>query len=78
VPISVTRERLAERIRHARGHAMSSLDRHTDYGSTPFTEAGIGRDPFAVFADWLRAAEEAEVGAVLRVSAVAGILGELW
>jgi len=40
---------------------MSSLDRHTDYGSTPFTEAGIGRDPFAVFADWLRAAEEAEV-----------------
>ncbi|HEY8914722.1 pyridoxamine 5'-phosphate oxidase [Lacisediminihabitans sp.] len=40
---------------------MSSLDRHTDYGSNPLTEADIGRDPIAAFGDWLRAAEEAEV-----------------
>jgi pyridoxamine 5'-phosphate oxidase len=40
---------------------MSSLERHTDYGSTPLTETDIGSDPIAVFGEWLQAAEEAEV-----------------
>ncbi|TXN30345.1 pyridoxamine 5'-phosphate oxidase [Lacisediminihabitans profunda] len=40
---------------------MSSLERHTDYGSTPLTEADLGSDPIAVFGDWLLAAEKAEV-----------------
>ncbi|WP_394768217.1 pyridoxamine 5'-phosphate oxidase [Lacisediminihabitans sp.] len=40
---------------------MSSLERHTDYGSTPLSAADLGSDPIAVFGDWLRAAEEAEI-----------------
>lgn len=53
---------------------MSSLDRHTDYGPNALTEEGIGSDPIAVFGEWLRAAEDAEVYEpnAMIVSTVAG------
>lgn len=38
-----------------------SLARHTDYGQTPLTEAGIDRDPIAQFSRWLSEAELAGV-----------------
>ena len=37
----------------------SSLDAHTDYGSTSLDEADAGSDPFALFARWFTAAESA-------------------
>ena len=40
---------------------MSSLERHTDYGSTGLSESEILRDPMAQFAAWLSAAEAAEI-----------------
>jgi len=40
---------------------MSSLERHTDYGSTGLSESEVLRDPMAQFADWLSAAEAAEI-----------------
>ena len=40
---------------------MSSLERHTDYGSTGLSEAEVLRDPMAQFAAWLSAAEAAEI-----------------
>lgn len=36
---------------------MSSLEAHTDYGSTPLDEADAGSDPFSLFAEWFTAAE---------------------
>ena len=38
-----------------------SLARHTDYGQTPLTEAGVDPDPFAQFRRWLSEAELAGV-----------------
>ena len=40
---------------------MSSLERHTDYGSTGLSESEVLRDPMAQFAAWLAAAEEAQI-----------------
>ena len=40
---------------------MSSLERHTDYGSTDLSESEVLRDPMAQFAAWLDAAEAAEI-----------------
>ncbi|QNE47854.1 pyridoxamine 5'-phosphate oxidase [Glaciihabitans sp. INWT7] len=40
---------------------MSSLERHTDYGSTGLSESDVLRDPMAQFAAWLSAAEDAEI-----------------
>ena len=40
---------------------MSSLERHTDYGSTGLSESDVLRDPMAQFAAWLAAAEEAQI-----------------
>lgn len=40
---------------------MSSLERHTDYGSTELSESEVLHDPMAQFADWLSAAEDAEI-----------------
>ncbi len=40
---------------------MSSLDRHTDYGSTALSESEVNRDPIAQFALWLAAAEDADI-----------------
>ncbi len=40
---------------------MSSLERHTDYGSTGLSESDVLRDPMAEFAVWLAAAEEAQI-----------------
>ena len=40
---------------------MSSLERHTDYGSVGLSESEVDRDPMAQFAAWLTAAEEAGI-----------------
>lgn len=40
---------------------MSSLSRHTDYGSNEFTESEVAADPLAQFAVWLAEAEEAQI-----------------
>ena len=40
---------------------MSSLERHTDYGSTGLSESEVLRDPMAQFAAWLSAAEDAQI-----------------
>lgn len=40
---------------------MSSLERHTDYGSTGLSESEVLSDPMAQFAAWLTAAEEAQI-----------------
>ena len=40
---------------------MSSLERHTDYGSTGLSESEVLPDPMAQFAAWLAAAEEAQI-----------------
>ena len=40
---------------------MSSLERHTDYGSTGLSESEVLRDPMAQFAAWLAAAEDAQI-----------------
>lgn len=40
---------------------MSSLERHTDYGSTGLSESEVLRDPMAQFAVWLSAAEDAQI-----------------
>ena len=40
---------------------MDSLERHTDYGSTPLDESEVLPDPFEQFALWLDTAERAEV-----------------
>ena len=40
---------------------MSSLERHTDYGSTGLSESDVLRDPMAQFAAWLSAAEDAQI-----------------
>jgi pyridoxamine 5'-phosphate oxidase len=39
---------------------MTSLERHTDYGSTDLSESKVLRDPMAQFAAWLAAAEDAQ------------------
>jgi len=39
----------------------SSLERHTDYGSTGLSKTDVLRDPMAQFATWLAAAEDAEI-----------------
>lgn len=40
---------------------MSSLDRHTDYGSAGLAESDVNRDPMAQFAAWLTDAEDAGI-----------------
>jgi len=40
---------------------MDSLSRHTDYGNEGIDAATIDPDPFAEFAEWLRAAEAADI-----------------
>ena len=40
---------------------MSSLERHTDYGSTGLSESEVLADPMAQFAAWLSAAEAADI-----------------
>jgi len=40
---------------------MSSLERHTDYGSTGLSESEVLADPIAQFAAWLSAAEAADI-----------------
>ncbi|MES2094305.1 MAG: pyridoxamine 5'-phosphate oxidase [Actinomycetota bacterium] len=40
---------------------MSSLERHTDYGSLGLSESMALRDPMAQFATWLSAAEDAQI-----------------
>jgi len=40
---------------------MDSLTRHTDYGHLGLSETDAASDPFEQFAQWLRAAEEAEI-----------------
>lgn len=40
---------------------VESLTRHTDYGNEGLSEDQAGRDPFALFAQWLTAAEQAEI-----------------
>ncbi|MBG6056189.1 pyridoxamine 5'-phosphate oxidase [Salinibacterium sp. CAN_S4] len=40
---------------------MDSLERHTDYGSTPLNESDVSPDPFEQFVMWLDTAEREEV-----------------
>lgn len=40
---------------------MDSLKRHTDYGSQEFNEDSVLTDPIDQFAQWLKAAEDAEI-----------------
>jgi pyridoxamine 5'-phosphate oxidase len=40
---------------------MDSLKRHTDYGSQEFNEDSVLADPIEQFAEWLSAAEDAEI-----------------
>jgi pyridoxamine 5'-phosphate oxidase len=40
---------------------MDSLERHTDYGSTPLDESDVSSDPLEQFARWLEIAEREQI-----------------